>query len=67
MTKSVDPGQTAPLKEQSDLGLHCLIGTSFPILKITATFESFRYKTIHCLLMYMHYFINPYVVSLKCI
>ena len=24
MAKSVDPDQTAPLKEQSDLGLHCL-------------------------------------------
>ena len=25
MANSVDPDQTAPLNEQSDLGLHCLV------------------------------------------
>ena len=29
MANSVDPDQTAPLEEQSDLGLHCL-PTTYP-------------------------------------
>ena len=30
MTNSVDPDQTAPFKEQSDLGLHCLFNPICP-------------------------------------
>ena len=32
MTNSVDPDQTAP-KEQSDLGLHCLLDLSVLVLR----------------------------------
>ena len=30
MVNSVDPNQTVPIKEQSDLGLHCLLRNVCP-------------------------------------
>ena len=33
IANSVDPDQTAPFKEQSDLGLHCLLRPTCPNIK----------------------------------
>ena len=50
MANSVDPGQTAPFKEQSDLGLHCLLTTlSVPLLSVSALFAE------ACLSHYLDY------------
>ena len=55
MVNSVDPDQTAPPKEQSDVGLHCLLRPICPntynFYGISLFFKKGRYTSLHPILI----------------